>query len=138
MGNTLVNLEVLQAFRNLLEGPIPILIANDSKLREIVMPYNRLSGTLPGAVMHGKDDVVVANSHSISPFAHQSPTFQVINMESGNFWSSHLPRTSYDIALDDESPNKNDQMSGVSLKARMHIVRVCDIVTRRAARLVAA
>ncbi|MQL70290.1 hypothetical protein Taro_002587, partial [Colocasia esculenta] len=33
----------------------------------------------------------------------------VINIEWGNFWSSHLPRTPYDIALDDESPNHNDQ-----------------------------
>ncbi|KAI0519977.1 hypothetical protein KFK09_007441 [Dendrobium nobile] len=33
----------------------------------------------------------------------------VINMEWGSFWSSHLPRTSYDISLDDESPNQNDQ-----------------------------
>ncbi|CAM8964536.1 unnamed protein product [Rhodiola kirilowii] len=33
----------------------------------------------------------------------------VVNMEWGNFWSSHLPRTSYDIELDAESPNPNDQ-----------------------------
>ncbi|XP_057500171.1 hexokinase-3-like [Actinidia eriantha] len=33
----------------------------------------------------------------------------VINMEWGNFWSSHLPRTSYDIELDADSPNPNDQ-----------------------------
>ncbi|XP_076904824.1 hexokinase-3-like [Bidens hawaiensis] len=33
----------------------------------------------------------------------------VINMEWGNFWSSHLPRTSYDIDLDAESQNPNDQ-----------------------------
>ncbi|CAN8288368.1 unnamed protein product [Cochlearia groenlandica] len=32
----------------------------------------------------------------------------VINMEWGNFWSSHLPRTSYDIDLDAESSNSND------------------------------
>ena len=31
-------------------------------------------------------------------------------MEWGNFWSSHLPRTSYDIDLDSESPNPNDQV----------------------------
>lgn len=31
-------------------------------------------------------------------------------MEWGNFWSSHLPRTSYDIDLDAESPNPNDQV----------------------------
>ncbi|XP_020540824.1 hexokinase-3 isoform X2 [Jatropha curcas] len=33
----------------------------------------------------------------------------VVNMEWGNFWSSHLPRTSYDIDLDVESLNPNDQ-----------------------------
>ncbi|GFY94297.1 hexokinase-like 1 [Actinidia rufa] len=33
----------------------------------------------------------------------------VINMEWGNFWSTHLPRTSYDIELDADSPNPNDQ-----------------------------
>ncbi|KAF2595356.1 hypothetical protein F2Q70_00042676, partial [Brassica cretica] len=32
----------------------------------------------------------------------------VVNMEWGNFWSSHLPRTSYDIELDAESSNSND------------------------------
>lgn len=31
-------------------------------------------------------------------------------MEWGNFWSSHLPRTSYDIDLDGDSPNPNDQV----------------------------
>ncbi|XP_076916080.1 hexokinase-3-like [Bidens hawaiensis] len=132
----------------------------------------------------------------------------VINMEWGNFWSSHLPRTSYDIDLDVESQNPNDQgfekmisgmylgdivrrvickMSSVSdifgpfssklstpfalstplmaamhedespelsevakileetldihnvpLKARKVVVKICDVVTRRAARLAAA
>ncbi|GAB4856007.1 Hexokinase-3 [Ancistrocladus abbreviatus] len=132
----------------------------------------------------------------------------VINIEWGNFWSSHLPRTQYDIDLDAESPNPNDQgfekmISGmylgeivrrvmlrmsqesdifgpassslsipfilrtplmasmhqdetpdlkeverilndvlgipeVSLKSRRLIVKICDIVTRRAARLAAA
>ncbi|KAK6144067.1 hypothetical protein DH2020_020887 [Rehmannia glutinosa] len=33
----------------------------------------------------------------------------VVNLEWGNFWSSHLPRTSYDIDLDADSPNPNDQ-----------------------------
>ncbi|KAF7025971.1 hypothetical protein CFC21_038114 [Triticum aestivum] len=33
----------------------------------------------------------------------------VVNMEWGNFWSSHLPRTAYDISLDDETQNRNDQ-----------------------------
>ncbi|KAK9273444.1 hypothetical protein L1049_018254 [Liquidambar formosana] len=132
----------------------------------------------------------------------------VVNMEWGNFWSSHLPRTSYDIDLDADSPNPNDQgfekmISGmylgdivrrvilrmsqesdifgpvssnlstrfifktpdmskihedespdlrevariwkdileipdVPLKVRKLIVKVCDVVTRRAARLAAA
>ncbi|KAA8528062.1 hypothetical protein F0562_035069 [Nyssa sinensis] len=132
----------------------------------------------------------------------------VVNMEWGNFWSSHLPRTSYDIDLDEDSPNPNDQgfekmISGmylgeivrrvilkmsqeldivgpvssklsvpfilrtrlmaamheddtpdlsevarllkdileipdVPLKVRKLIVKVCDVVTRRAARLAAA
>ncbi|XP_074557250.1 hexokinase-3-like [Curcuma longa] len=132
----------------------------------------------------------------------------VVNMEWGNFWSSHLPKTSYDISLDNESSNPNDQgfekmisgmylgeivrrvlhriaeeseilsdaaqslsvpfvlraplvaamheddspdlrevgrileehlkMYGVSMNAKRLIVHVCDIVTRRAARLAAA
>ncbi|KAK7253092.1 hypothetical protein RIF29_37522 [Crotalaria pallida] len=132
----------------------------------------------------------------------------VVNMEWGNFWSSHLPRTVYDIDLDAESPNPNDQgfekmISGmylgdivrrvilrmslesdmfgpippklsdpfilrtplmaamhdddspdlrevarilkdifeipdVPLKARKIVVKVCDVVTRRAGRLAAA
>ncbi|KAJ6794312.1 hexokinase-3-like [Iris pallida] len=33
----------------------------------------------------------------------------VVNMEWGNFWSSHLPRTSYDVELDDESRTHSDQ-----------------------------
>ncbi|KAI7993032.1 Hexokinase-3 [Camellia lanceoleosa] len=33
----------------------------------------------------------------------------VVNMEWGNFWSSHLPRTSYDTDLDADSLNPNDQ-----------------------------
>nr|XP_043613414.1 hexokinase-3 [Erigeron canadensis] len=132
----------------------------------------------------------------------------VINMEWGNFWSSHLPRTSYDIDLDADSQNPNDQgfekmISGmylgdivrrvihrislesdifgpissklsarfalstplmaamhedvspdlsevgkileetlgiydIPLKVRKLVVKVCDVVTRRAARLAAA
>ncbi|XXG53174.1 hypothetical protein AAC387_Pa03g1315 [Persea americana] len=132
----------------------------------------------------------------------------VVNMEWGNFWSSHLPRTPYDADLDAESPNPNDQgfekmisgmylgdivrrvilrmaeesdlfgevmpslrmafilstplmaamheddtsdlrevakilketlgISDVPLKVRRLVVRVCDVVTRRAARLAAA
>ncbi|CDY37134.1 BnaC06g03650D [Brassica napus] len=131
----------------------------------------------------------------------------VVNMEWGNFWSSHLPRTSYDIDLDAESSNSNDMgfekmiagmylgdivrrvilrmsqesdifgpsssllsepyvlrtnlvsamheddtpelqevarilkdlgVSEVPLKVRKLVVKVCDVVTRRAGRLAAA
>ncbi|CAN8270314.1 unnamed protein product [Cochlearia groenlandica] len=131
----------------------------------------------------------------------------VVNMEWGNFWSSRLPRTSYDVELDAESLNSNDMgfekmiggmylgdivrrvilrmseesdifgaissillrpfvlstnsvsamheddttelqevarilkdlgVSEVPLKARKLVVKICDIVTRRAARLAAA
>ncbi|KAK2979198.1 hypothetical protein RJ640_024640, partial [Escallonia rubra] len=132
----------------------------------------------------------------------------VVNMEWGNFWSSHLPRTSYDTDLDADSPNPNDQgfekmisgmylgdivrrvilrmsqesdifgptssklfvrfilrtplmaemheddspdlrvvakilrdtleISDVPLKVRKLVVKICDVVTRRAARLAAA
>ncbi|KAJ0020804.1 hypothetical protein Pint_30979 [Pistacia integerrima] len=132
----------------------------------------------------------------------------VVNMEWGNFWSSHLPRTSYDIDLDADSPNPYDmgfekmisgmylgdivrrvilrmsqesdifgpdssrlsvpfilrtplmaamheddspeltvvagilrevlEISDVPLKVRKLVVKICDVVTRRAARLAAA
>ncbi|KAK4408295.1 Hexokinase-3 [Sesamum angolense] len=62
----------------------------------------------------------------------------VVNMEWGNFWSSHLPRTSYDIDLDGDSPNPNDQIPDVPLNVRRLVVNICDVVTRRAARLAAA
>ncbi|EPS64171.1 hypothetical protein M569_10608, partial [Genlisea aurea] len=32
-----------------------------------------------------------------------------VNIEWGNFWSSHLPRTSYDAGLDSDTPNPNEQ-----------------------------
>ncbi|KAL3621986.1 Hexokinase-3 [Castilleja foliolosa] len=40
---------------------------------------------------------------------HTTSGGMVVNMEWGNFWSSHLPRTSYDVDLDADSPNPNDQ-----------------------------
>lgn len=51
----------------------------------------------------------------------------VVNMEWGNFWSSHLPRTSYDISLDDETQNRNDQgfekmISGIYLGEIVRLV----------------
>lgn len=36
-------------------------------------------------------------------------------MEWGNFWSSHLPRTPYDVDLDADSHNPNDQVISISL-----------------------
>lgn len=44
-------------------------------------------------------------------------------MEWGSFWSSHLPRTSYDIALDDESPNQNDQ-AGIRYQATCNLIEL--------------
>ncbi|KAL6563888.1 Hexokinase-3 [Orobanche hederae] len=40
---------------------------------------------------------------------HKATGGMVVNMEWGNFWSSHLPRTSYDVELDADSPNPHDQ-----------------------------
>ncbi|KAM0894528.1 hypothetical protein ACQ4PT_024477 [Festuca glaucescens] len=76
----------------------------------------------------------------------------VINMEWGNFRSSHLPLTEFDQALDAESLNPGEQIyekliSGMylgeiiqstSLKARRLVVAVCDIVAKRGASLAAA
>lgn len=53
-------------------------------------------------------------------------------MEWGNFWSSHLPRTTYDIDLDADSPNPNDQVKFYLLfcclvvKLKSYIVREFD------------
>ncbi|KAL8140182.1 hypothetical protein V2J09_006203 [Rumex salicifolius] len=139
---------------------------------------------------------------------HTNSGGMVINTEWANFWSSHLPRTPYDIDLDAQSPNPNEQgfekmvsgmylgeivrrvllsmsevsdifgpdssklskpfllrtpqmaamhedetpdlrevarilnevfeMSEVPLKVRKMVVSVCDVVTRRAGRLVGA
>lgn len=38
------------------------------------------------------------------------PLYQVINMEWGNFRSSHLPLTEFDVALDAESLNPGEQV----------------------------
>ncbi|XP_051141580.1 hexokinase-3 isoform X2 [Andrographis paniculata] len=137
-----------------------------------------------------------------------TPGAMIVNIEWGNFWSSHLPRTSYDLDLDADTPNPNEQgfekmisgmylgdivrrvilrmmqeseifgpispklqdpfilstpmiaamhedntpdlsevakvlkdsleMADIPIFARKVIVRVCDVVTRRAARLAAA
>ncbi|THU70865.1 hypothetical protein C4D60_Mb08t29510 [Musa balbisiana] len=54
----------------------------------------------------------------------------VVNMEWGNFWSSHLPRTSYDIALDDESPNRNEQARITGFEKMISGMYLGDIVRR--------
>ena len=38
------------------------------------------------------------------------PFYQVINVEWGNFRSSHLPLTEFDVALDAESLNPGEQV----------------------------
>ncbi|KAG0452338.1 hypothetical protein HPP92_024727 [Vanilla planifolia] len=40
---------------------------------------------------------------------HTDSGGMVVSIEWGNFWSTHLPKTSYDIALDVESSNPHDQ-----------------------------
>lgn len=45
-------------------------------------------------------------------------------MEWGNFWSSHLPRTLYDIELDADSPNPNDQVRFILLLCCCLIVQM--------------
>lgn len=42
--------------------------------------------------------------------AYPNVWMQVINMEWGNFRSSHLPLTEYDLALDAESLNPGEQV----------------------------
>lgn len=43
-------------------------------------------------------------------FIFSLPFYQVINMEWGNFRSSHLPLTEFDVALDAESLNPGEQV----------------------------
>lgn len=43
-------------------------------------------------------------------FVISLPFYQVINMEWGNFRSSHLPLTEFDVALDAESLNSGEQV----------------------------
>ncbi|RZC72382.1 hypothetical protein C5167_035609 [Papaver somniferum] len=73
----------------------------------------------------------------------------VINMEWGNFWSSHLPVTKYDHALNQDSINADlivvekklkdiFGISGTSLETRRLVVKLCNIVATRGARLSAA
>ncbi|XP_038972278.1 receptor kinase-like protein Xa21 [Phoenix dactylifera] len=47
MGDMLPRLQVLQAFSNQFEGPIPISLPNASRLEEIVLCDNKLSGPVP-------------------------------------------------------------------------------------------
>ncbi|KAM0905880.1 hypothetical protein ACQ4PT_017157 [Festuca glaucescens] len=56
----------------------------------------------------------------------------VVNMEWGNFWSSHLPRTPYDISLDDETQNRNDQGFEKMISA-MYLGEIARLVLHRMA-----
>ncbi|XP_073109427.1 uncharacterized protein [Elaeis guineensis] len=47
MGNMLPRLQVLQAFENQFEGPIPISLPNASSLEKIVLCQNKFSGPVP-------------------------------------------------------------------------------------------
>ncbi|XP_074321256.1 hexokinase-3-like [Silene latifolia] len=61
-------------------------------------------GTGTNACYYERADAIIKSQGFPS-----STGFMVVNMEWGNFWSSHLPRTIYDIELDADSPNPNDQ-----------------------------
>lgn len=84
---------------------------------------NDTVGALAGA-RYWNEDVMVAvilgtgtnacyaeRAEAITKYQGDSPRSgsMVINMEWGNFWSSHLPRTSYDEDLDGESLNPGEQ-----------------------------
>ncbi|WOL10834.1 hypothetical protein Cni_G19593 [Canna indica] len=116
------------------KGEVVRTLSNSAKYNLLLLYKVRL--LVLSAVMHGKDDVDVANSHSISPFAHRSPTFQV-NMRTSLMAAMH-DDDSLDMRKVERILEESLQITGFSLKARMLIVRVCDIVTRRAARLAVA
>lgn len=84
---------------------------------------NDTVGTLAGG-RYWNEDVMVAvilgtgtnacyveRADAITKFQGEPPKSgcMVINMEWGNFWSSHLPRTQYDDDLDGESLNPGEQ-----------------------------
>ncbi|KAH7284080.1 hypothetical protein KP509_34G038600 [Ceratopteris richardii] len=59
----------------------------------------------------GTNACYVERAEAITKYHGESPRSgsMVINMEWGNFWSSHLPRTIYDEDLDAESLNPGEQ-----------------------------
>ncbi|CAN7077879.1 unnamed protein product, partial [Brassica oleracea var. botrytis] len=73
---------------------------------------NDTVGALSLGYYHDPDTVVLVVFGTGSNACYLERTDAIIksqvNMEWGNFSSSHLPRTSYDIDLDAESPNPND------------------------------
>eukprot|EP00249_Psilotum_nudum_P023537 c28914_g1_i2 orf=472-1983(-) len=89
----------------------------------VAVLVNDSVGTLAGA-RYWNEDVMAAvilgtgtnacyieRADAITKYQGSAPKSgsMVINMEWGNFWSSHLPRTSYDEDLDGESLNPGDQ-----------------------------
>ncbi|KAF8041201.1 hypothetical protein BT93_B3203 [Corymbia citriodora subsp. variegata] len=61
-------------------------------------------GTGTNACYVERTDAIIKCQGLVTPSG-----FMVVNMEWGSFWSSHLPRTYYDIDLDADSPNPNEQ-----------------------------
>lgn len=59
----------------------------------------------------GTNACYVERADAITKYQGETPKSgcMVINMEWGNFWSSHLPRTAYDDDLDSESLNPGEQ-----------------------------
>ncbi|CAL5352371.1 unnamed protein product [Camellia sinensis] len=90
---------------------------------EVVVKVNDTVGTLALGHYHDEDTVaaVIIGTGTNACYLERADAiikcqgllttsgFMVVNMEWGNFWSSHLPRTLYDIDLDADSPNPNDQ-----------------------------
>eukprot|EP00249_Psilotum_nudum_P012957 c24071_g1_i1 orf=202-1707(+) len=57
----------------------------------------------------GSNACYVERSNAITKYFAPKSGCMIINMEWGNFWSSHLPRTQYDDDLDADSLNPGEQ-----------------------------
>ncbi|KAL5160337.1 Hexokinase-1 [Glycine soja] len=124
--------------------------------------------------IHKQSNAIILGTGTNAAYVERVPAIQkwhgplpdsgdmAINMEWGNFRSSHLPLTEYDCALDAESLNPSDQIfekmtsglylgeivrivfqykceiSDTSLEVRKVVVEICNIIATRGARLSAA
>ncbi|PKA65325.1 Hexokinase-1 [Apostasia shenzhenica] len=113
---------------------------------------NDTTGTLAGGRFRDKDVVaaVILGTGTNAAYVERASAIpkwhgllpksgeMVVNMEWGNFRSSHLPLTEYDQSLDAESLNPGEQIASSPLKTRKMVVKLCDIIAKRGARLSAA